>query len=140
MDKDTLLLSLNEKWNCSLPFGWVPITGDETIPNTEIYESAYLSYYIEEIKTLIKKIYGLTTVFQIREDGQFKELNIDECDFYYDGLEYIYTDNELRFVLYFSHENSTTVGGELLLKEIHKIWPEHSDHLWKSSPNLDSVQ
>jgi hypothetical protein len=131
MDKDTLLLRLNEKWNCSLPFGWIPITSREPVPNTEIYESDYFHHYAEEIKTIIKNMYKQSTLYEIREDGQFKELTINACDFSYDGLEYIYTDDDLNFVLYFSHENSTTVGGKLLLKEIHRIWPECNHHLWK---------
>jgi hypothetical protein len=132
MDKDTLLLHLNEKWKCDLEFGWIPITSDNTIPNTEIYQSDYLSYYIEEIKAIIRTSYGVDVLFEIKEDGQFKELDINECDFCYDGLEYIYTHKDLRFVLYFSHENSTTIGGELLLEELHRTWPEYRAHLWKS--------
>ena len=132
MDGDTLLLNLNERWKCSLEFGWIPITTNEAVPDTETYESDYLSHYIEEVKSIIQNKYRVNQLFELREDGQLKELNIDECDFCYDGLEYIYTEKELRFVLYFSHENSTTIGGQLLLEELHKIWPEHRQHLWKS--------
>jgi hypothetical protein len=133
MDKDILLLRLNEKWNCTLPFGWIPITSSDDIPNTEIFKSDYLNYYMGEIKNIISNIFDLNALFEIREDGQFKVVNIAECEFSYDGTEYIYTDEDLTFVLYFSHENSTTVGGESLLNEIHKIWPDYSIHLWKSS-------
>src|SRR5687768_11948949 len=109
MDKDLLLLTLNEKWKCSLPFGWIPITGDDHVDNTEIYESDYFSYYIEEVKAIIQSIYHLQTLYQIREDSQLKDLSLEACDFAYDGLEYIYTDASCNFVLYISHENSTTI-------------------------------
>ena len=131
MDKDTLLLKLNEKWKCSLEFGWIPITGDDEIANTEVYDSDYFEYYIDEVKKIIENIAETTTIFELREDGRLRELNLIECDFRYDGLEYIYTDRGFSFVLYFSHENSTTVGGERLLHEIHRIWPDYSIHFWK---------
>ena len=131
MDKDTLLLNLNEKWKCDLQFGWIPIKGDESIPNVEIYESNYFEYYIEEVKRIIKNKLRVTHLFEMREDGQFKELSVDDCDFSYDGLEYMYTNEGLDFVLYFSHEVSSTIGGEALLQEIHSIWPEYRNHLWK---------
>lgn len=131
MDKDTLLLLLNEKWNCTLPFGWIPITSNEIIDHAEIYCSDYFEYYINEVREILKVIFKLSSLYEIREDGQFRELSIGECDFEYDGLEYIYTDTDLNFVLYFSHENSTTIGGKRLIEEIHKIWPDYHFHLWK---------
>jgi len=131
MDKDTLLLLLNEKWNCTLPFGWIPITSNEKIDNTEVYGSDYFEYYIDELKEILENVFELSNLYEIREDGQFSELKISECDFEYDGLEYIYTDKNLNFVLYFSHENSTTIGGKILLEEIHKIWPDYHCHFWK---------
>jgi hypothetical protein len=131
MDKDSLLLLLNEKWNCNLAFGWIPITSDETIDNTEVYSSAHFKYYINEVKKMLITVFELSCLYEIREDGQYKELTINECDFEYDGQEYIYTDKNVNFVLYFSHENSTTVGGKILLEEIHKIWPDYCLHFWK---------
>jgi len=130
MDKDILLLKLNEKWKCDLQFGWIPIASDEIIPNTEIYDSDYFEYYLDQIKEIIKNTLKVGSLFELREDGQFQKLNISECDFEYDGLEYIYTDKNLSFVLYFSHESSVTVGGKELLDYIHNIWPDYKSHFW----------
>jgi uncharacterized protein YegP (UPF0339 family) len=131
MDKDTLLLLLNQKWNCTLPFGWIPVTNNEIIADTEIYDSDYLKYYVDEVKEILKETLKISSLYEIREDGQINELTLDECDFEYDGLEYIYTDKNLNFILYFSHENSTTIGGKALLDEIHKIWVDYYLHFWK---------
>jgi hypothetical protein len=89
-----------------------------------------LEYYLEEVKDIIKNVFKIEVLFELREDGQFRNLSIAECDFEYDGLEYIYTDKNLSFVLYFSHENSSTIGGKNLLDEIHKIWPNYNEHFW----------
>src|SRR4030095_1835382 len=132
MDKDSLLLALNQRWQCDLDFGWVPITGHEPIADTEIYKSTFLEHYLEDIKSAIRNIFKSSVLFEIREDGQFRQPRLEDCDFAYNGLEYIYTNDGLDFVLYFSHEYSTTVGGRRLIDEIHKLWPEYSNHLWKS--------
>ena len=85
------------------------------------------------MKSAIKSLFNSEAIFEIKEDGQLKSCHIDECNFAYDGLEYIYTNAALEFVLYFSHENSTTVGGQKLIAEIHRMWPEYANHLWKST-------
>jgi hypothetical protein len=72
MDRDTLLLMLNEKWNCTLPFGWIPTTSGEIIPNTEVYDSDYLEYYLEEIKDIIKNVFEVNVLFELREVGSLK--------------------------------------------------------------------
>ena len=130
MDKDTALLMINEKWNCDLDFGWVPITNDDAIENVEIFDSNFFQYYIEEIKEIIKIKFKVIQLIEIREDGLLKELNIDDCEFAYDGLEYIYTDKNFDFVLYFSHEGSTSIGGKELISELHEVWPEFHEHFW----------
>lgn len=131
MNKDSLLLLLNEKWNCTLTFGWIPVTGNEIIDDTEIYDSDYFRHYVGEVKDILKHTFEINRLYELREDGQFIELAISECGFEYDGQEYIYTDRNLNFVLYFSHEHSTTIGGGLLLEEIHKIWRDYHLYFWK---------
>ncbi len=100
IDKDFILLTLNEKWKCNIPFGWFPIFGDDEIPGIEIFESNYFSFFVEQVKSIIKDSYFLNTLLEIREDGQIKEMSVDESDFCYDGLEYIYTD--VNFNLFYT--------------------------------------
>jgi len=85
-----------------------------------------------EIAEAITQIFTAPELYELVEDGQASLLTIADCTFYYDGLERLYTDKEFRFVLYFSHESSVTVGGKELLQEIHRIWPEYQQHLWQS--------
>jgi len=132
-DNDDLMLLLNEKWNCSLPFGWVPITGDLTISNVEIFDSNSFQDVIGQIRGIISGTFEVDWLFEVREDGNFTKVNIADCGLCYDGLEYIYTDPSLEMVLYFSHENSTTIGGKALLAEIHQVWLEYAQHFWHQS-------
>ncbi|OAQ43505.1 hypothetical protein A5893_17240 [Pedobacter psychrophilus] len=130
MTKDLVLLNLNEKWNCNLPFGWIPITGEKGIPNTEIYQSNHFTEHITNLPDILKDIYDIIEVFEIQESGNMTFKKATECDFVYDGLEYIYTDKKFQFVIYCSHESSITVGGKELLEKIHEVWPDYVNRIW----------
>jgi hypothetical protein len=130
VDKDEMLLLLNEKWGCSLEFGWVPITGESRLPDFEIFDSNYFQDIIESVRSLVRNTLELRSLFELREDGRFERISIDECQLGYDGLEYIYTNESLDVVLYFSHETSTTVAGQKLIDGIHELWPQYKDHYW----------
>jgi hypothetical protein len=136
MTEDLIILSLNEIWKCDVPFGWVPITGDEKIPDTEIYQSNHFQNNIPDISNLLSEVYQVTEVYEIQEGGIVKLKKTADCVFSYDGLEYIYTDKKFQFVLYYSHESSVTVGGKKLIDAIRYYWPEYKNHIW-TSPFFD---
>ena len=134
MDYDLLLLRLNAKWNWSLAFSWIPMTGDEKIPHTEIYQAAPFEEAIPQIAELLEALFNSRSVYDVAEDGNVQVRSLDDCSLYYDGLEHLYTNEEGEFMLYFSHEDSVTVGGEKLLAEIHKVWPAHKNNFWVDGP------
>jgi hypothetical protein len=129
-DEDTVLLKLNEIWGCALPFGWIPITGNKKILNTEIYDSTDFSQYIDVIKGVLTSKFKLLEIFEVIEGGGVSVKKISDCDLFYSGIEYLYTDSEYQFVIYCSHEGSVTIGGSALISEIHKIWGDYKNHLW----------
>lgn len=133
MDEDIVLLKLNEIWKCELPFGWIPITGDAIISDTEIYQSDYFQVYIDVIRELLKAKFKLSEIYEVREGGSISIKNVNDCNFQYDGIEYLYTDFNYQIVIYCSHESSITVGGESLISEIHKLWPEYKNHIWTTA-------
>ena len=98
--------------------------------NIEIYDAEYFHHFDEEVKEVLRDSFNASTLYEIEEGGTVRLLDLDECVFRYDGLEHMYTDLSFSFLLYFSHESSVTVGGETLLDEIHRIWPESSMHPW----------
>ena len=75
-------------------------------------------------------MFDLTKVYEIQEGGNVTLKELIECNFYYDGLEYIYTDEKFRFVIYCSHESSITVGGKELIDRIHEVWPNYINNIW----------
>lgn len=131
MSEDEVILELNARWNCEIPFGWIPICRDSTEADVaEVYEEKYFHHFDDEVKKVLCETFHASTLYEIAEGGIVRLLALNECVFGYDGLEHMYSDLSFSFLIYFSHEESVTVGGEKLLDEIHRIWPEYSMHFW----------
>ncbi|OWP64549.1 hypothetical protein CDA63_04050 [Hymenobacter amundsenii] len=133
MDEDLVILELNARWGCDIPFGWIPITGDQKILETEIYDAEYFDQFIEYIRVAVKRLYRVSEVYEVVEGGAVSTQPLSTCFLGYNGLEHLHTNFNFDFVLYFSHENSVTVGGKLLLDEVHRLWPEYKNHFWANS-------
>ena len=131
MSEDLVLLELNARWNCDLPFGWVPITGPaDNSEELEIYDlNAFLGWFDDDaIRQLLAETFGISAGYEIVEGGAVEFLALDKCVFGYNGLEHMYTDNTFQFLLYFSHEDSEKAGGKRLIEAIHQAWPTHKSH------------
>ncbi|MBO2007995.1 hypothetical protein [Hymenobacter negativus] len=133
MSEDLVLLELNARWNCDLPFGWVPIIGPaDNSEELEIYDlEAFLEWFdAETIKLLLADIFDIATAYEIVEGGAVSFVDLGKCVFGYNGLEHMYTDAAFQFLLYFSHEDSVTAGGKELIEAIHRAWPAYKSHFW----------
>lgn len=49
--------------------------------------------------------------------------------------EQYWTSEKMDWLLYHSHENSLTVGGEWLLNGVKKAWPEWERYLYAANPH-----
>ncbi|GAB3726897.1 hypothetical protein GCM10027594_08760 [Hymenobacter agri] len=131
MSEDEVILELNARWNCEIPFGWIPIYRASTDADVaEVYDEEYFHHFDDAVKKVLRETFHVSTLYEIEEGGTVRQLTLDECVFGYNGLEHMYSDLLFSFLIYFSHESSVTVGGRKLLDEIHRIWPESSMHLW----------
>jgi len=133
MSEDLVLLELNARWNCDLPFGWVPITGPaDNSEELEIYDlDTFIEWFGNDgINRLLKEIFGISAIYEIAEGGAVSFIELEKCVFGYNGLEHMYTDASFQFLLYFSHEDSVTTGGKRLIEAIHRAWPDYRSHFW----------
>ena len=133
MSEDLVLLELNARWNCDLPFGWVPITGPaDNSEELEIYDlDTFLEWFDDNaIKRLLAGTFGISAAYEIVEGGAVAFTELEKCVFGYDGLEHMHTDDSFQFLLYFSHEDSVTAGGKRLIEAIHQAWPDYKNHFW----------
>ena len=133
MSADLVLLELNARWNCDLPFCWVPITGPaDNSKELEIYDlDAFIEWFDDDaISRLLSEIFSISAVYEITEGGAVALTELENCVFGYDGLEHMYTDTSFQFLLYFSHDDSVTAGSKRLVEAIHRAWPAYKNHFW----------
>lgn len=127
-------IQLNEKWNVSLDWGWIPITHIES-SRTDMIEVFDLDAFCREASDIILDYLNYThpnsKYVLITEDAQFEICSIEEIDFSYGGVEQIITTENADFCIYSSHESSVTVGSKELLDELKKVWSNYNLNIWK---------
>lgn len=69
MTEDLVILKLNEIWDCDIPFGWIPISGDRPIPDTEVYQQFHFATNISNLADIIADTYNVTDLYEIQEGG-----------------------------------------------------------------------
>lgn len=74
--------------------------------------------------------HGVTHLYEHREGGESYELSVSSFEPHYNGLEGFWSDKNLDWIIYASHESSITVGGEWLLNEIKTVWPQWQQRIW----------
>lgn len=87
---------------------------------------------IESIRSVLLKR-GINRVWELCESEPFPEYEIDTSDFspvYSISGEGYWCSDDMDWIIYVSHENSITVGGEWLLDEIKAIWSNWEERKW----------
>ena len=106
------------------------MTSEVVIPNTEVFQSEPFEEIELKVIELLKTVFDANQLYEIDEGNSVEFKLLDDCVFSYDGLEHLYTNQEGEFMVYFSHEDSVTVGGEKLLTALHEIWPAYKNSFW----------
>jgi hypothetical protein len=73
---------------------------------------------------------GTECVLELREGGSAYEILLSDLDPLYTGDEGFWCSDAMDWLLYASHENSLTVGGEWLISAVKSAWPEWERHVW----------
>lgn len=88
-----------------------------------------------DIKKILLK-YGIAQLYEFRENGlAYRISSLEEYDFwdsdddYYLNNEGFWFDDNMQFIIYLSHEETVTFGGEDILKEIKSKWQEWEKNL-----------
>jgi hypothetical protein len=111
---------------------WFPLT--ETSRNDVVAFQA--PYFLRAVSggALIAALRarGIDRVIEFREGGGTFERAVQELDPEYQGEERYWSSPPWDWILYASHESSTTVGGQWLLIAVQAAWPEWQRHIWTS--------
>ncbi|MDQ0116624.1 hypothetical protein [Paenibacillus harenae] len=129
---------LRQVWDYESPF-WYPL--DDCIRNDIIaFDSKFVQTQekLEFIKVLLKK-HKVTCLFQLREDGKankiddIEEFNFWNSDDYFWNNDCFWFDQSMDWVLYLSHEQTITFGGEWIIEAIKNEWID-----WKENISWDT--
>ncbi|MGM0880709.1 MAG: hypothetical protein ACQEXQ_06655 [Bacillota bacterium] len=134
---------INEKfrhvWDYQGPF-WYPL--DDCIRNDIIafdFQYVQTQENLDFIKDLLKK-HNVTILIQLREDGiAFKNDDLEDFNFwnksddYYWNNDCFWFDQSMDWVIYISHEQTITFGGEWIIETLKNNWID-----WKENISWDT--
>lgn len=103
---------------------WYPLAGGPKPINVECFEASVFldKYSLDKLINVIKGL-GNLTINSILETDEDSKISIDELDCYC-GIEVIYCNDNVDWAIYFSHENTVTLIGQILIDTIKKDWSD----------------
>ena len=134
-ERDQLMLRLGNEWSVKGSY-WYPISGinEEKRPvHTEAFQAKYFEQ--ELTHNTLRQIFatrGITTLFEMRENGEMAEIELIQLHPFYTGLEGFWFTEKLDWLIYASHESSVTVGGPWLLSAVQAAWPKWENRIYKT--------
>lgn len=136
-DSEKIKSRLNIIWHIKYPY-WYPLfnCGRQDV-------IAFDSDYIEngdklEIVRKILREHGVKNVYEFREDGNSNQI-IDSLHYefwcsdpYFWNNECFWFDDNMDWIIYVSHEGTTTFGGKWLIEQLKKVWED-----WRNNTSWD---
>jgi hypothetical protein len=114
---------------------WYPLTKSKRDDLISL-DSKYVitSQKLLDVKEILLH-FGVEQLYEFRENGlAYRIDNLEEYDFwdsddYFWNNEGFWFDDNMNFIIYLSHEETITLGGEVILKEIKSKWQEWGKNL-----------
>lgn len=127
-ESKTKWCQLHNRWKITGPY-WHPLhpcsLSNITAFDTDAFEEFCRSCsLIDQLSA-----HGITRIWELRDYGIEYEQDISLFDPAYTGYEGYWTSDKLDWIVYASHENSTTLGG-WLLEEVKAQWSDWEQHTW----------
>ena len=128
-----LMALLREQWSITKRY-WLPFEKYDLPYEALVFDSAAIRdvFTIEALRVIlsdhgVERLYGLGDGSSVPN----RELALGLWN-PYNGLgdETYWLSKQGDWLFYTTHENSTTVAGDWLLKAIKSAWPTWNDHLW----------
>jgi len=125
---------VTERWGADGSY-YFPL-GNKTDPSLQAFSTeAFDSRFSAEALREIMRSQGITRIFELREYGDENYLmEIDSWEPFYSGAEGFWFSDDLEWIMYCSHESSTTVGGTLA-DAILAAWDDARNHEWALTIN-----
>lgn len=108
---------------------WYPLVRIERRDVRAFHARAFLADGGGRHLRLALRHHGLGNVFALREIDRSFEVKGTTVEWIYDFEETFWTDDNLDWVVYASHDDSLAVGG-WLLGDLQSSWPDCRRHAW----------
>ena len=126
----SLTLKLNGTWGIDIGTYWFPLKPVKRADVISFKADDFIKYfgYVSLRECLDKN----SVIVEVREWSE----NVFVINFenfepeYGNGGEGYWFDRNMKWIIYCSHENSITFGGEDLIKRIKENWKEWNQHIW----------
>lgn len=137
-EKEELVLRLKNEWEVGGQF-WFPleIKEDEAKPpHAEAFHSGSIAQELtyQRLREILAA-HGITKLFEMREGGDMWEIDLAEFYPSYAGLEGYWFTERVDWLVYASHEITTTISGAWLLPEVKAVWPDWERCVWTPPPH-----
>ncbi|MHA6484111.1 hypothetical protein ACX1C1_19640 [Paenibacillus sp. strain BS8-2] len=113
------------------------VTNNYWYPLRPINRTDVISFNAEEFErkfgfNTLREVINEMEIFEIKEWRDLgKQINMDFFKTQYDGEgEGYWFPKDLKWIIYCSHENSISIGGEEIVKSIKSKWKEWEDYIW----------
>ena len=134
-DRQHLWAEIARTWNVGPGAWWYPLVPTSRI-DVVAFEAAdfHAAVGTNGLQVILARHHvGRVLYFPEFDEFPAQEIDLDEVDFRYTGAaEGYWCDRNLDWLIYVSHEESITLGGEWLISEIQTVWPQWQDHLWQA--------
>ncbi|WP_127530105.1 hypothetical protein [Paenibacillus kobensis] len=134
----SLRINMERMWDIRQPY-WYPLF-DCSREDLIAFNSEYIENEerLNDIKTLLKH-HGIMQVIEFLETGETFNIQVSNLYPYYcynddfSGGEGFWTSQSMDWIIYASHEGTTTIGGEWLVNKIKSLWTD-----WRTSIKWDT--
>ncbi|UKS28419.1 hypothetical protein LOZ80_05645 [Paenibacillus sp. HWE-109] len=130
-EKSAVWRDLKNNWG--IDDYWYPLSDSKPADVEAFMEDYFESEVGYPVLREILKKHNIEKVFELREFSSSPEYEIDVNNFrptYNINGEGYWCSKEMDWVVYASHENSITIGGDWLIKEIRKVWLNWEERCW----------
>lgn len=103
-------------------FYWYPLHAEPKAQVIEYFEAdVFISDFGIDSLIGILKNKGYTSIWEITEFNEDEQIAIEMLGSY-GGIETLYCGDDAKWTVYFSHENTITLAGEMIVEAVKNAW------------------
>jgi hypothetical protein len=126
--------TLNNKWEIEKSH-WIPLVDNFKDLDVVFFPLSHFlqNFGIEKLKLFLLNFEGNNEILQWNWEkikDELYQINVKEIE-EFNNMEKFYFDKNCTWVIYISHENTITFGGQKLIKGLIDKWVNWSDYLNK---------